>query len=153
MIPLLAMIPLFQFWAGANTTGVIVFVAYGTAVIYVVGTINAVGNVPIRYVEYAETLGASRWRIYRTVIIPAILPELFASVVLTLGLGWSAVIGAEYVGIETGLGRIMTFAQFQSQTGRMALITVMVIVYASLSYAIFNRFAAKILRWMPKKLV
>jgi sulfonate transport system permease protein len=149
MVPLLAMIPLFQFWVGTNTAGVIAFVAYGTAVVYLVGTFNAVANVAPRYVEYAATLGASRLRIYGTIILPAIMPELSSSILLTLGLSWSAVIAAEYVGIDTGLGRIMTFAQFMSQTGRMALVTILLIAYASISYAVFRRIAARALAWMP----
>lgn len=150
IFPLLAMIPLFQFWVGTNTAGVIAFVAYGTAVVYVVGTINAVANVPDRYIEYARTLGLSRLGVFRLVVLPAIVPELFSSVLLTLGLAWSAVIAAEYVGIDSGLGRIMTFAQFMSQTGRMALVTVLLVVYASLSYAIFRRISHHVLRWMPR---
>jgi sulfonate transport system permease protein len=58
MIPLLAMIPLFQFWVGTNGAGVVAFVAVGTGAVFLVGTINAVANVPRRYVEYARTLGA-----------------------------------------------------------------------------------------------
>jgi len=115
MIPLLAMIPLFQFWVGTNSAGVIAFVAVGTGAVYLVGTINAVANVPLHFIEYARTLGATPLHAYGRVILPAIVPELFSSVLLTLGLAWSAVIAGEYVGIDSGLGRILIFAQFMSQ--------------------------------------
>ena len=149
MFPLLAMVPLFQFWVGANTTGAVVFVAYGVGVVYFATTINAVSNVPNRYFEYAQTLGASRLRIYVSVVFPAIVPELCASVTLTLGLAWSAVIGAEYIGLDSGMGRVIIFAQFFSDTGRMTLATVFIILYAGLSYMLFRRISARILRWMP----
>lgn len=149
MAPLLAMVPLFQFWVGTNTAGVIAFVAVGTGAVFLVGTINAVGNVPGRYLDYARTLGASRPQVYAWVVLPAILPELFSSIMLTLGLAWSAVIAGEYVGIDSGLGRILTFAQFMSQTGRMALVALLLIVYASLSYMVFQRLAERLLAWMP----
>lgn len=151
MIPLLAMIPLFQFWVGANSAGVIAFVAIGTGSVYLIGTINAVGNVPPRYIEYAQTLGASPIRIYGKVVLPAILPELFSSVALTLGLAWSAAIAGEYVGVDSGLGRILIFAQFMSQTGRMALVALLLIVYSSASYFICNRISARLLAWMPNE--
>ena len=150
MIPLLAMIPLFQFWVGTNSAGVVAFVAVGTGAIYLVGTINAVANVPARYVEYARTLGATRLQVYARVVVPAILPELFSSVMLTLGIAWSAVIAGEYVGIDTGLGRILTFAQFMSQTGRMALIALLLIFYAGISYVVFERLSRRLLAWMPR---
>jgi len=150
MVPLLAMIPLFQFWVGTNTAGVIAFVAVGTGAIYLVGTINAVSNVPVRYIEYARTLGASRLSIYGRVVLPAIVPELFSSILLTLGIAWSAVIAGEYVGIDSGLGRILTFAQFMSQTGRMALVAILLMIYAGITYAICNRVSRRVLAWMPR---
>ena len=149
MFPLLAMVPLFQFWFGANTMGAVIFVAYGVGVVYFATTINAVSNIPTKYVEYAQTLGASRLRIYISVIFPAIVPELCASVMLTLGLAWSTVIGAEYIGLESGMGRILIFAQYFSNTGRMTLATLFIILYAGVSFMLFRRIAARILRWMP----
>jgi sulfonate transport system permease protein len=149
MIPLLAMIPLFHFWVGTNGAGVVAFVSVGTGAVFLVGTINAVANVPSRYVEYARTLGASRLVVYWRIVAPAILPELFSSVLLTLGLAWSAVIAGEYVGIDSGLGRILTFAQFMSQTGRMALVAILLLIYASLSYLLCNKISKRMLAWMP----
>ena len=149
MFPLLAMVPLFQFWFGANTKGAVTFIAYGVGVVYFATTINAVSNIPNKYVEYARTLGASRMRIYRSIVLPAIMPELGASVILTLGLAWSTVIGAEYIGLDSGIGRVLIFAQFFSNTGRMTLITLLIILYATISYALFHRVASRILRWMP----
>jgi sulfonate transport system permease protein len=150
MFPLLAMVPLFRFWFGANTSAAVAFVAYGVGVVYFAATINAVSNVPPRYIEYARTLGASRPLVYASVIMPAILPELCSSVLLTLGLAWSAVIGAEYIGLESGMGRIIIYAQYFSNTGRMTLATLFVILYASVSFMIFKRLAARILIWMPE---
>jgi len=149
MCPLLAMIPLFQFWLGATNWSAICYVAYGVGVVYFVGTLNAVANLPRRYIEAAETLGARQVLIYRRIILPAILPELFSSVFLTLGLAWSAVIGAEYVGVDSGIGRMIIWAEFFSHTGRMVLVTVFIVLYATLSFAVVRRIAAHMLAWMP----
>ncbi len=149
MCPLLAMVPLFQFWFGTELIGSIIFIAYGVGVIYLVGTLNAVANVPRRYVEYAATLGVSKFVTYSRVILPAILPELFSSVFITLGLAWTAVIGAEYVGVENGLGRMIIWAEFFSQTDRMALITLFILLFASISFIISRKVSAYVLRWMP----
>ena len=153
LFPLLAMVPLFQFWFGANNVAAVTFVTYGVGVVFFASTINGVSNVPKRYIEYAATLGASRLRIYLTVILPAILPELLSSVMLTLGLAWSAVIGAEYIGLESGMGRIIIYAQFFTDTGRMTLATLIIIIYAGISFMIFRRIAARILSWVPTSTV
>ena len=150
MCPLLAMVPLFQFWFGATNHSAIIYVAYGVGVVYFVGTINAVANVPQRYLESAATLGATRLQVYRWIVLPAILPELFSSIFLTLGLAWSAVIGAEYIGVESGIGRMIIWAEYFSHTGRMMLVTIFIVIYASLSYWLFRRIAARVLDWMPE---
>jgi sulfonate transport system permease protein len=150
MCPLLAMIPLFQFWLGATNWSAICYVAYGVGVVYFVGTLNAVANMPRHYIETAQTLGASQLLIYWRVILPAIMPELFSSVFLTLGLAWSAVIGAEYVGVESGIGRMIIWAEFFSHTGRMVLVTIFIVLYSTLSWVVMRGIAMRILAWMPK---
>ena len=150
MCPLLAMIPLFQFWLGATNWSAICYVAYGVGVVYFVGTLNAVANMPRRFIETARTFGASPLLIYWRVILPAILPELFSSIFLTLGLAWSAVIGAEYVGVDSGIGRMIIWAEFFSHTGRMVLVTIFIVVYATLSWVLMRAVAARLLAWMPE---
>jgi sulfonate transport system permease protein len=150
MCPLLAMIPLFQFWLGATNAAAIAFVAYGVGVIYLIGTINAVANVPAKFIENARVLGASRLLVYRAVILPAVMPELFSSVFFTLGLAWSAVIGAEYIGVESGIGRMLIWSEYFSNTGRMALITLVILAYAMASFALCRRLQNRVLRWAPK---
>jgi sulfonate transport system permease protein len=149
MTPLLALIPMFQFWFGANDASAIAFIGYAVAIPFTIGTINGVSNVPQRYIESALTLGASRVRAYLTVVLPAIVPELYTTVLLTLGIAWSALIGAEYIGVQTGLGRMVIWSDFFSDTGRMMVVTVLITVYASATFALAEVGRRRLLRWMP----
>jgi sulfonate transport system permease protein len=150
MAPLLAAIPLFQFWLGANTRGTTTFIAFGVWVVLVVGTINAVGNVPDRYLESARTLGASRLRTYLRVVVPGALPELRTSLLLAAGLSWSLAVGAEYIGLRNGLGSIMAVAEYFTNTGRMILIAILVGFYALLTFALLDRLFNRLVSWMPR---
>jgi sulfonate transport system permease protein len=148
-LPLLAMVPLFQLWFGTSFFGEILFVAYGIGVIVFAGTVNAVRNVPQIYIDNARALGASRATLYRTVILPAILPEMRSTVLLSLGTGWGAVLGAEYLGAQSGLGYVIVYAQQFAYLDRMFLIALLFILYTSLSYLIVSRFTARLLEWAP----
>ncbi|HWM11022.1 MAG TPA: ABC transporter permease subunit [Solirubrobacteraceae bacterium] len=150
MLPLLAAIPLFQFWLGANTRGTTTFIAFGVWVVLVVGTINAVRNVPDRYIESARTLGATRPRTYMRVVVPGSIPELRTSLLLAAGLSWSLTVGAEYIGLRDGLGSIMAVAEYFTNTGRMIVIAVVVGVYALLTFAILDRLFNRLVSWMPR---
>ena len=149
-LPLLAMVPLFQLWFGTYFVGKVAFVAYGVGVLFVAGTINAVKNIPPIYIDNARTLGANTIDLYRTVIIPAIFPELRATILLSLGTAWATVIGAEYLGAQSGLGYILVYSQQFGYVDRMFFVALLFILYASLSYALFNRLSQRLLQWAPR---
>ncbi len=149
-LPLLAMVPLFQLWFGTYFVGKVIFVAYGVGVIFFAGTVNAVRNVPQIYIDNARTLGASRLRLYRTVILPAIFPELRATILLSLGTAWAAVLGAEYLGAQSGLGYIIVYSEQFAYLDRMFVIALLFVTYASISYALFDRLCLRLLQWTPR---
>jgi sulfonate transport system permease protein len=149
MVPLLAAIPLFQFWLGANTVGTTAFIGFGVWVVLMVATINAVNNVPDRYIESARTLGASRLRTYLRVIVPAALPELRTSLLLAAGLSWSLTVGSEYIGLQDGLGKILAVAEFFTNTGRMIIVAVLITFYALLTFFVLDRLFRRLTSWVP----
>lgn len=55
-------------------------------------------------VRVAQTLGASRRQIFFHVVLPATLPDLFTTVRLSIGIGWTSLIAAEMVAATSGLG-------------------------------------------------
>lgn len=147
--PLMALIPLFQLWFGLTFHGMVLFVAFGVGVIFFTGTVNAVDNIPDVYVDYARTLGASRFQIYRTVIIPAMFPELRSSILLGLGMAWTAVVAAEFLGAQTGLGQIIVYSQYFGYVDRMFLVALVLLTYAAITYALFERASRWLTQWMP----
>jgi sulfonate transport system permease protein len=149
-LPLLAMVPLFQLWFGTYFVGKVAFVAYGVGVIFFAGVVNAVKNVPQIYIDNARALGASRLQLYRTVILPSILPELRATILLSLGTAWGAVLGAEYLGAQSGLGYMIVYSEQFAYLDRMFVVALLFVIYASISYAIFNRVCMRLLEWTPR---
>jgi sulfonate transport system permease protein len=148
-LPLLAMIPLFQLWFGTLFLGQVLFVAYGIGVIVFAGSVNAVRNVPRIFIDNARALGASRTMLYRTIILPAIFPEMRSTILLSLGVGWGAVLGAEYLGAQSGLGYIIVYAQQFAYLDRMFFVALLFILYTSVSYWALRRLSARMLAWAP----
>jgi sulfonate transport system permease protein len=146
-LPLLAMVPLFQLWFGTYSAGKILFIAYGVGVIVFAGTVNAVRNVAQIYLDNARVLGASRAVLYRTVMLPAILPEMRSTILLALGIGWAAVLGAEYLGAQSGLGYIIVYDQQFAYLDRMFLVALLFVLYTSVIYWAVGRLFARALDW------
>ncbi|HEY3063114.1 MAG TPA: ABC transporter permease subunit [Chloroflexota bacterium] len=148
--PLLALLPLFQLWFGLTFHGMMLFVAYLVAAIFFTGTVNAVGNVPTIYIENARSLGAGRLRVYRTIILPAIFPELRSTILLALGSAWTAVVGAEFLGAQTGLGQMIAFSKIFGYVDRMFLVGLILLAYAALTYVVFERASRPLTDWLPR---
>lgn len=153
MVPLLAAIPLFQYWLGPNDRGTTVFIGIGVFVLLVVATINSVRNVPNHFAESSRTLGASRLQTYAWVVVPRALPELRTALLLSAGLGWSLAVGSEYLGLQDGLGSIMATAANTSNTGRMVVVGTLIMVFALATFVALNTAFLRAFRWMPPRSV
>jgi ABC-type nitrate/sulfonate/bicarbonate transport system permease component len=148
-IPILALIPLFIVWFGGSETGNVAYIAFAIASMVVVATIEAVRNVPLVYLNFAATLGATRFQRYREVVIPAILPEILGGIRVGIGFSWAILLAAEYLVAQAGLGRILIQAERWLYTGRMVAVVALIALLAYLFNYIFLKVEKHILRWMP----
>jgi sulfonate transport system permease protein len=148
-MPLLALLPLFAFWFGATTKAAVVFIAFGSGNTILRSTVNAIDNVPTRYLKLGRTLGANRLQLYRRVILPAILPELRGGMTIALTFSWSLALAAELLGVQGGLGAMMSSALQFSEISRMVFIAGTFVVLAAASVLAFGSCTSRILRWMP----
>ena len=85
-----------------------------------------------------------RWA---AVVLPAALPQIRAGIMLAVGFGWSAAIAAEYLGQEYGLGHIVQNAEFFGRTNLLALVALITLVLAALSFAAAARLMSWATRW------
>lgn len=149
-VPLFALIPLFLVWFGGSPTGAVAFIAFAVFAMILVSTVEAVNNVPAVLQRYARTMGASRRHIYRTVILPAVVPELTGAIRIVIAFSWALLLAAEYLAAQSGLGRILILAQQYSLIDRMALVVVLIIIYTVVVDWAFARVASRMTAWMPR---
>jgi ABC-type nitrate/sulfonate/bicarbonate transport system permease component len=148
--PLLALTLLFLIWFGGSETGVYAFIAFGVSTMLFVNTVSAVRNVPVIHVRYARTLGASGPRVFRTVIVPAVIPELMSGLQVALGLAWAMALAAEYLGTQAGLGRLILFFELFQFTGRMVVVVALFVIWAVVAYLLLDVVGKRVTRWVPR---
>ena len=61
-------------------------------------------NLDHERLEMAESFSRSRWRRFRLVVLPSLLPFIFATVRISFGVAWKVALTAELFGGNTGLG-------------------------------------------------
>ena len=103
-LPKIALIPLTVVWFGIGETSKFFLIFISCFLSVVVGAAAAVGGVSRARMLAAQTLGASGRQIFRYVVLPNALPEIFTSVRLSIGIGWTSLIAAELVAATSGLG-------------------------------------------------
>ncbi len=153
MIPNLALLPLFMLWFGGREIGTFLFVMVAIFIILVINTVVAIRNVPPIYAQMARTLGATRLQVYLTIIIPAIVPGLIGAVRVALGSSWAIVLAAEYLAIQSGLGRLMILSEMFFYTGRMVVIVAVFIVFSVVLNLAFLAVARRLTRWVPSETI
>ncbi len=78
---------------------------------------NAAFNaLPPELEDAARSLGARRLRFFWNVQVPAALPDIFVGARIMLAVSWTAMMGAELVAAESGLGWMIWNALKNSQT-------------------------------------
>lgn len=103
-LPKIALVPLVIVWFGIGEGAKFFLIFIATVLSIVVGGAAAVGNVSQARLRAAQTLGASRRQIFTHVVLPSAVPELFTTVRLAIGIGWTSLIAAEMVAATSGLG-------------------------------------------------
>jgi ABC-type nitrate/sulfonate/bicarbonate transport system permease component len=96
-------------------------------------SLKAISIVPERYVETAQTLGASRMQIMRKVLVPLALPDIITSLRFQFGLGLGYITLAEQIDTERGLGALITGSE---KRGLFEHIYLLLFVIAFLAFTI-----------------
>jgi NitT/TauT family transport system permease protein len=110
-MPISAFIPLLILWFGIYEKQKIAFLFLGVFVYLLPVVVSSIRLVPEELVQTALTLGATRFQVIRTVLIPAALPEIFDSFRVMNAIAWTYVILAEAVNPEHGLGYMVELAR------------------------------------------
>lgn len=106
-IPILAWVPI----------AIIMFIATESAVIYLtflasffataLNTMLGVESIDESYTRAASCLGASKWQVFRHVIVPGSLPFVFTGLQISVGVAWFSLVAAEMVSGQYGLGYVI----------------------------------------------
>jgi ABC-type nitrate/sulfonate/bicarbonate transport system permease component len=110
-VPPLAWIPLSILWFGVGDTQNEFIIFLGCFFPILLNTISGVKGVEPNLVRAARCLGANERLILWRVVLRAALPQIITGVRVGLGVGWMALVAAELVGANSGLGFLINDAR------------------------------------------
>ena len=149
-IPPLALIPLIILWFGIDEFAKIFLLFLASLFIMTIAARSGVSSVKISKVHAAYSLGASKWQVLRTVILPNALPEIFTGLRTAMGVCWGTVVAAELVAADRGVGSMIMIAKNFLQTDTV-VIGIIIIGLVGFAIEILMRLLeAKLIPWRGK---
>jgi ABC-type nitrate/sulfonate/bicarbonate transport system permease component len=115
-IPPLAWIPLSILWFGIGDEQNEFIIFLGIFFPILVNTIVGVKNIDPILIRAARSLGAPERKLLVRIVFVGALPQIITGVRIGLGVGWMALVAAELVGANSGLGFIINDARSMLRT-------------------------------------
>jgi NitT/TauT family transport system permease protein len=125
-LPVAALIPLTILWFGIDETQKVMFIFIACVPFVYSGAAAAVASVPDRYVETAQTLGASQAQIVGKVLVALALPDIYNSLRHLFGLAFGYIMLAELINAQHGLGYLLMTSQRRGLSEHIILILIII---------------------------
>ncbi|HUH85534.1 MAG TPA: ABC transporter permease [Stellaceae bacterium] len=103
----LAILPLAILWFGFYDASKIFIIALSASFPIILNTYAGVRGIEPSLVRAAQSLGANRWEISATIILPSSLPQIFTGLRLAWGVSLIVMVAAEMVGSSNGIGYLV----------------------------------------------
>lgn len=144
-IPLLGMLPLFIIWFGIGELPKIILIATAAALPIYVNVYAGIKQTDPQLIEATTALGYPRWQRLWHVVLPSAVPHTLVGVRLGIASAWLALVVAETIASDQGIG-------FMINNAREFLRTDIVIV-GILTYAVVGLLMDTIVRLIERRIL
>ena len=145
-LPSIAWLPLAVLWFGLSEQAVLFVVIIGSFPAVALATMNSVRQVPPLLQRAGRTMGASGWRLYRHVVLPAAIPGYVGGMQQGWAFAWRSLMAGELIiASANGLGGLLTRSQQNLETPTViAVMAVIVIIGMFVDLAVFGTLDSRI---------
>ena len=142
-LPLFGLIPVFIVWFGIGQLPKILLIALGASIPLYLNTFSGIRNVDAKLAEAGQSLGLRRAETIRHIILPGALPQILVGLRQSLGIAWLALVVAEQINANAGLGYIINQGQ--------AFLNNSVIFVALLVYCVLGLLTDALVRLLERR--
>lgn len=147
----LALYPVFILLLGLGETSKVFVIFWATLFPLLLATIGGVKQVDAKLIEMARVYGADRLTVFRRVVLPAALPQIFVGLRLSATTSLLLLIAAEMIGANSGVGFQVMNAQYNFQIPLMFASILLLALLGLLANFILEALQARLCRWsLPK---
>jgi sulfonate transport system permease protein len=148
-IPFLAALPLVIVWLGVGEAEKIFLVALSVTFPIYINTTLGIRQVDPKLVELGRVQGLSTIELIRRIILPGALPSILTGVRYALATAWLALVVAETIGAQSGIGFLAMDAREFLRTDVIVLTIVIYALIGVAADAIARFLERRLLAWHP----
>lgn len=146
-IPTSTWIPIVMVVATTLFSGAVFIIAMGSWFAVTVASMTGIANVDKDFFDAARTLGANERQLIFKVAIPHAMPSILQGCTQAMSSACTAIIFAEMMGVEAGLGWYMTWAKSWASYDKMfAALFVICLIFTIVTKAL-DLIKRRVLRW------
>jgi NitT/TauT family transport system permease protein len=110
-------------------------------------TASGISNTRASYLDVARTLGAGRSYLIFRVAVPAAVPNIFIGLFMGLGASFLTLVVAESVGVKSGLGWYVSWAQGWAEYGKVYAALIIMAAFFSTIMTLLFKIRDRVLVW------
>jgi NitT/TauT family transport system permease protein len=127
-IPITALGGIFIAISGLSIWTKILFLAFGIWVYLVPVVIQRLQEVSGTHLQMMQTLGATKWQIFKNVQWPYVTSRLSDDIRILVGISWTYIIVAELKNVQGGVGSMIWLGERQANPGYVYAILILIII-------------------------
>jgi NitT/TauT family transport system permease protein len=94
-------------WFGIGETSKILIIVYMTVFLVLLNTMAGVAAVRRNFIRSGLCFGVNRWQLFAWIVFPATMSYIVAGARIAMGNSFAAVVGAELIAAQAGLGYLI----------------------------------------------
>jgi len=131
-LPSICWLPLGLLWFGLNDKAIFFVVVMGATFAITLATDDGVKNIPPIYFKAASTMGATGFKKYVNVILPAALPSIVTGMKLGWSFAWRSLMAGEMLFVSLGLGHLLMMGRELNDIRQVIAVMLMIVLIGML---------------------
>jgi len=132
-IPGIGWLPLAMVWFGIGEKTTMFLIAVAAFFPIYINTAYGASEVPLLFLRVGRMLGASKFNLFTTVILPSAFPSVVVGLRLGLGISWAYLVLGELTGVSTGLGAVMMDSRMLGQVEMIPAVMICIAILGRLT--------------------
>jgi NitT/TauT family transport system permease protein len=139
-LPSITWLPMAVLWFGLSERAIIFVVLMGSTFSVAISARAGIRALPPQLVRAAGTLGATRWQLYRYVVLPGMIPAMVQGMKQGWSFAWRSLMAGELLFVSLGLGHLLSVGRDLNDINMVfAIMLVIIAVGVAVDRLLFGR--------------